>query len=261
MLPVKATWLILFFAFISNSTRPLKATILKVMNLKLALPRCSILRLAAFVFLLPAYIFGADKLKVGDLIFTYPSTWLLAESTSPFRAATLRILEDGNVDQNVSPERELLERTEKAKELEQALTTGDEKILERLAEKATSEQLEKLASVQTMDAVFFYFGTSGPSADAEAQKNRWLAQFQGETQSKSEDVEADGKKVTLISMTGTYIEAAKFGQKTLREDYTLLGAIIPAPDAPVFIRLVGPKAAVERVAGEFRKLSISPFAR
>jgi hypothetical protein len=211
--------------------------------------------------LLPTCILGEEKIKVGDLTFVYPSTWLSVEPTSFTRAAMLLILGESNNDQNINPERTRLEQIVKAKELKQALISGDEKHLEQLANKATIEQLEKLSNVQTLEVIFYYFGTSGPSGDAEAQVARWLKLFQGEPQSKREDVEVGGKKVTLFTATGTYMELAMFDKKTPKADYTLLGAIIPGPDAPVFIRLIGPKASIGKVADDFRKLSISPFAR
>lgn len=41
----------------------------------------------------------------------------------------------------------------------------------------------------------------------------------------------------------------------------LLGAIVPAADANVFIKLTGPKAAVSKLIEDFKKLAASPFAK
>ena len=111
---------------------------------------------------------------------------------------------------------------------------------------------------QPLEAVFYYFG-AGQGGDVEANVQRWFGQFEGKPETKREDIEAGGKKVTLVTATGTYMDGAMFGPKTPKPDSMLLGSIIPGPDAPVFIKLTGPKAAVAKVADEFRALSVSPF--
>jgi hypothetical protein len=50
-----------------------------------------------------------------------------------------------------------------------------------------------------------------------------------------------------------------FGPKTPKENYTLLGAIVPGTDAPVFIKLTGPKDAVAKIGDAFKAMIKSPF--
>lgn len=110
-----------------------------------------------------------------------------------------------------------------------------------------------------LEAVFYYFG-AGQGGDTEANITRWLGQFEGTPESKREELAAGGKKVALVIAHGTYLDGPPFGgAKTPRPDYTLLGAIVPAADANVFIKLTGPKDAVAKVLDAFKALATSPF--
>jgi hypothetical protein len=99
-----------------------------------------------------------------------------------------------------------------------------------------------------IEAVFYYFG-AGQGGDSKANVDRWLGQFASPPEAKTED----------LDVNGTYNDGAMFGPKTPKENYTLLGAIVPGTDAPVFIKLTGPKAAVSKVTAEFTALIKSPF--
>ena len=109
-----------------------------------------------------------------------------------------------------------------------------------------------------LEAVFYYFGT-GQGGDSKANVDRWLGQFASPPESKTEEMDANGTKVTLVTATGTYNDGAMFGPKTPKENYTLLGAIVPGNDAPVFIKLTGPKDAVGKITDSFKALIKSPF--
>lgn len=151
------------------------------------------------------------KIPAGGLDFTLPSSaWSSAPTSSPMRAATLKVQVEG--------------------------------------------------VEQPLEAIFYYFG-AGQGGDVEANVQRWFGQFEGKPETSREDIDAGGKNVTLVSATGTYMDGAMFGPKTAKPDSMLLGSIIPGPDAPVFIKLTGPKEAVTKIAAEFRALSISPFSK
>ncbi len=110
-----------------------------------------------------------------------------------------------------------------------------------------------------LEAVFYYFGP-GQGGDTEANIARWLGQFEGAPESKREELAAGDKKVALVVAHGTYLDGPPFGgTKTPRPDYSLLGAIVPAADANVFIKLTGPKDAVAKVLEAFKTLATSPF--
>ncbi len=125
--------------------------------------------------------------------------------------------------------------------------------------RAGTLQLTVEGAEKPLEAVFYYFG-AGQGGDAKANVDRWLGQFASPPESKTEELDANGTKVTLVTATGTYNDGAMFGPKTPKENYTLLGAIVPGNDAPVFIKLTGPKDAVAKISDAFRALIKSPFA-
>ena len=111
-----------------------------------------------------------------------------------------------------------------------------------------------------VEAVFYYFG-AGQGGDVEANVGRWYGQFEGEPQKSREEVTAGDKKVTIVKADGTYLDGPPFGAKTPKAGYTLLGAIVPAAEANVFIKLTGPKDAIAKLAESFKKIVASPFAK
>lgn len=111
-----------------------------------------------------------------------------------------------------------------------------------------------------LEVAFFSFGAAG---GIQANVERWLGQFAPEPklESKVEEIDAGGTKVTLVSATGTYNDGPPMGAKTPKTGFSLLGAIIPAGENNVFIKLTGPKEHVALLAEAFRKLASSPFAK
>ena len=108
-----------------------------------------------------------------------------------------------------------------------------------------------------LEAKFYHFG-SGQGGDVESNINRWVKQFEGEPVVQREEADVNGTKVVLLVTTGTYLDGPPMGgTKTPRPDYQMLGAIIVGKDAPVFIKLTGPKAATTAAYESFKKLSTS----
>ncbi|HEY1048602.1 MAG TPA: hypothetical protein VGE39_02560 [Prosthecobacter sp.] len=118
---------------------------------------------------------------------------------------------------------------------------------------ATVEGAEK-----PLEMAFFSFGAQG---GIQANVDRWLKQFMPEpkVESKVEELDAGGTKVTLVTATGTFNDTMKGTGP--QPGSTLLGAIIPAGDQNVFIKLTGPKDAVAKIAEEFKTMATSPFAK
>ncbi len=112
-----------------------------------------------------------------------------------------------------------------------------------------------------VEAVFYSFPGPGGGGDTEANVKRWLGQFQGTPESKREELDAGGTKITLVTATGTYNDGPPMGAKTPRENYTLIAAIVPAGESNIFVKLTGPKEAVAKLAEEFKKIVLSPFAK
>jgi hypothetical protein len=111
-----------------------------------------------------------------------------------------------------------------------------------------------------LEAVFYYFG-AGQGGDVDANVNRWYSQFEGEPEKSREELKAGDKTVTIVKAYGTYLDGPPFGAKTPKAGYALLGAIVPAAEANVFIKLTGPKDAVTKLLENFKKLSSSPFSK
>lgn len=126
--------------------------------------------------------------------------------------------------------------------------------------RAATLQIAAEGADKPLEAVFFYFG-GGQGGDTSANVQRWLGQFESPPVSKTEEIDAGGKKVTLVTATGTYMDGPMMAAKTPKANYTLLGAIVPGPDANIFIKLTGPKDIVTKVIPEFTKLITSPFGK
>ncbi len=112
-----------------------------------------------------------------------------------------------------------------------------------------------------VEAVFYSFPGANGGGDVEANVKRWLGQFNGTPESKREELDAGGKKITLVTATGTYNDGPPMGAKTPRENYTLIAAIVPAGESNIFVKLTGPKDAIAKLAEDFKKIVLSPFAK
>lgn len=112
-----------------------------------------------------------------------------------------------------------------------------------------------------LEAIFYHFPGPGGGGGVEANVQRWLGQFQGTPESKREELDAGGKKITLVTASGTYNDGPPMGAKTPRENYTLLAAIVPTEDSNVFVKLAGPKDVIAKIMDGFKKMVSSPFAK
>ncbi len=111
-------------------------------------------------------------------------------------------------------------------------------------------------SDKPLTAVVFHFG----GGDVETNVQRWKGQLSGTAESKTEEVEAGGKKVTLFQGTGTYTDP--FGGLGPQENFALIGALIPVEGSgPVVIKLAGPKEATLGLMEAMKKLATSPFSK
>ena len=121
-------------------------------------------------------------------------------------------------------------------------------------------------SLTDIELVIFFFGAGG-GGGIQANIDRWLGQFEGAPESKLEEKEMGGKKVSLLTAKGTYLEtmagAGPFSgaPKTPKADYTMLAAILPSEQGDVFIKVTGPTQSVEAMREAFDKFVASPFAQ
>lgn len=110
------------------------------------------------------------------------------------------------------------------------------------------------------ECAVFYFGT-GQGGSVEANINRWVGQFEtpdGKAVSASpKKGKVNGLSVTRLELEGTYLAsmgpmAASGAVK--KPGYKLLGAIVEAPEGPVFFKLTGPTKTVNGAKADFEKL-------
>ena len=111
------------------------------------------------------------------------------------------------------------------------------------------------------ECAVFYFGPGqGGSVDANVQ--RWVGQFEtsdGKPLSPpaAKKDQVNGLTVTRLDLQGTYLAsmgpmAASGAVK--KPGYQLLGAIVEAPEGPVFFKLTGPAKTVTAAKADFEKM-------
>ena len=108
-------------------------------------------------------------------------------------------------------------------------------------------------SGKTAEVVFYYFG-SGNTGGIQANVDRWMKQFE-DPQDKKVNTETINKtRVTYAQAHGTFLSGRPFGPKTPKPGYGLLAAIIEGKGGAVFIKITGPKAAVEANIAATKKM-------
>lgn len=112
---------------------------------------------------------------------------------------------------------------------------------------------------ESLDADFYHFG-EGQGGSVEANIERWRKQFSGEPKEVAREKIAGGK-VEILHLEGTFLVGSPFGQKTPKGNQALLGAILPSEEGAVFVKLVGSKEDVAKVAERFKALVSSPFPK
>lgn len=120
-------------------------------------------------------------------------------------------------------------------------------------------------SNENVELVIFFFGQRG-GGGVEANIARWLTQFDGTPESKTEEKDFNGTKVTLLTATGTYLDtmggaAISSTPKVPKEDYTLLAAIFTSEKGDVFIKATGPTPSINAMRADFDKFIASPFEK
>ena len=136
-----------------------------------------------------------------------------------------------------------------------ALPTGWKSVTPSSNMRKAQLEISVAGQEKPLTAVFFQFG-----GDVESNVARWKNQFSGTVDTKTEEVEAGGKKITMFKGTGTYTDP--FSGAGAQENYALIGALIPMEDAgPVIIKLAGPKDSTLAIYETLKALATSPFAK
>jgi hypothetical protein len=112
---------------------------------------------------------------------------------------------------------------------------------------------------QPLDAAFYHF--PGQGGDVEANVTRWKGQFKPspEPTLKREEIKFGDRSVTLLQIHGTFVGASFRPEAEPREGWTMLAAICQSEKGHVFVRMTGPKAAIEAGTAEFKKLLASAY--
>ena len=105
------------------------------------------------------------------------------------------------------------------------------------------------------ECAVFFFG-SGQGGSVQDNIDRWVNQFENATDTRRSEKEVNGLKVSLVQVNGTYVgmTGPMMGSGEKKSNYTLLGAIVEAPQGMVFFKLTGPKATVASVEGAYNTL-------
>ena len=111
-----------------------------------------------------------------------------------------------------------------------------------------------------LTATFFHFG-SGQGGDLAGNIKRWQGMFQAAPEPKQEEFEFGKAKATLISLSGTYVGSRFSPEPEPRTGYTLVAAVLPSSEGDIYVRLVGPEAAVTAAKEDFKKLLLTAAAK
>lgn len=114
------------------------------------------------------------------------------------------------------------------------------------------------------ECAVFYFGP-GQGGSVQANIDRWIAQFEQPDGKPSADRAKQGREtigglsVTKIDLSGTFLGGgpAMGAGGAKKPGYRLLGAIVEAPDGPVFFKLTGPVNTVRSAEKEFEGMLVS----
>lgn len=112
--------------------------------------------------------------------------------------------------------------------------------------------------LEDAECAVFYFG-QGQGGSVEANIRRWIGQFEqpdgkpiGDA-AKPEKTSIGDLDVTTLRLAGTYLASAgpMSPVQEKKPGYRMLGAIVDAPQGPVFFKMTGPAKTVTAAEGDF----------
>ena len=104
------------------------------------------------------------------------------------------------------------------------------------------------------EIAFFHFGSTG-AGGIQANVDRWMKQFE-DPQGKVVKTEKFGdNSLTFAQAYGTFLSGRPFGPKTPKPGYALTAAIIDGPAGSIFIKMTGPRAAVDEHTDALKKMA------
>jgi hypothetical protein len=110
------------------------------------------------------------------------------------------------------------------------------------------------------ECAVFYFG-AGQGGTVDANVQRWVAQFETADGKPAPSPAAKKEKtkgfqVTRLELDGTYLGMGgpMAAVKVKKPGYKLIGAIVEAPEGPVFFKMTGPVKTVTAAKADFQRL-------
>jgi hypothetical protein len=108
------------------------------------------------------------------------------------------------------------------------------------------------------ECAVYYFGP-GQGGTTDDNIQRWLGEFENPQNPRRSSRTIRGLRVSQARVRGAYRShggslAGEQGGDGPRGDQQLYGAIVEAPQGPVFFKLTGPAATVDRAAGDFDRM-------
>jgi hypothetical protein len=102
------------------------------------------------------------------------------------------------------------------------------------------------------ECAVFHFG-AGQGGDVASNIDRWVGQFENPSEPQKSAIEVNGMKITTVSTNGTFLAPSgpMMQSQGKMENYSLLGAIVEAPEGSVFFKMTGPANTVRAASGEF----------
>jgi hypothetical protein len=118
----------------------------------------------------------------------------------------------------------------------------------------------RLATYRAAEGPEVSVARAGGPADANIL--RWSEQFEGAPQADRTEKQVAGLRATIVHIAGTYGGGMGTAEPEKHEGWAMLAAIVEAPGAPYFFKVVGPAAEVDRSRASFDALleSIAPRA-
>ena len=108
------------------------------------------------------------------------------------------------------------------------------------------------------ECAVYYFG-KGQGGDAEANIARWVGQFEGGSQPVRTTKSVAGMTIPIVEISGTYLASSgpMMQSQGKKPGYSLVAAVVPAPEGSVFFKLTGPSKTVASARTDFHALIAS----
>lgn len=103
------------------------------------------------------------------------------------------------------------------------------------------------------EVTFFHFGSTG-AGGIQANVDRWMKQFEDPQGKVVETEKIANVSVTFAQAHGTFLSGRPFGAKTPKPGYALMAAIIDGSAGSIFVKMTGPKTAVDENTEALKKM-------